>query len=225
VSLLFLPDGFSHQMSHAFEEGGMWSPETLVSILYLSVILCTGILMVVFVNSLPNLRMKLKRHVGLAVGAIGVAGVSMAAYGVSAPGYIDIDQSAADAPERIVVAEVAPFGMAERKAKPLPEAEQPTVAVADTGAEGGADSPLYSVHCTACHGPDGLGVEGLGVNLVTSQLVSASSPAELTAFLKEGRLPTDPDSVTGVPMPSFSWMPDKDINAIVTYVQGWAQTE
>lgn len=196
----------------------MWSPETLVFIVYLSVIPCSGILFIALVNSLPKLRMNLKRHAGLAAGAIGVAGISLVANGAPAPGYVDIDEAAANAPERIIVAEVAPFGMAERKPKPLPEAEQSTAT-----ASGSGDSPLYSVHCIACHGADAQGVEGLGVSLVGSEYVAGSSSDDLVAFLKKGRLPTDPDSVTGVPMPSFSWMPDEDLSAIAAYVQGQAK--
>ena len=60
---------------------------------------------------------------------------------------------------------------------------------------------------------------GLGVSLIDSELVAASSEAELTEFLKVGRLPDSPDSVTGIPMPAFDWMTAEQLDEIVSYVK------
>ena len=62
-------------------------------------------------------------------------------------------------------------------------------------------------------------MQGLGLNLVDSELVAASSAEELTAFLKAGRAGDSPDNTTGVPMPSFIWMSDEDLVEITGYVQ------
>jgi mono/diheme cytochrome c family protein len=110
---------------------------------------------------------------------------------------------------------IAPFGYASKQPVPVPDAP----AAAGTVAAAAASSATYSVHCVACHGADAAGVEGLGLNLVESQLVASASPAELTAFLKEGRLPDSPDSVTGIPMPAFAWMTDEQLAEVTAYLK------
>jgi len=114
---------------------------------------------------------------------------------------------------------VAPFGMASRQPVPVPEPE-PVAAVAESATQPtGASSDLYNVHCVACHGADAKGVQGLGLNLVESQLVASSSEEELAAFLKAGRAADSPDSVSKVPMPGFAWMSDDDLAEITGYLK------
>jgi mono/diheme cytochrome c family protein len=79
--------------------------------------------------------------------------------------------------------------------------------------------PQFEQNCVACHGADALGVEGLGVNLVESAFVAQKTEPELVAFLKQGRLPDDPASRTQRPMPSFSWVPEADLQAIASYLK------
>jgi mono/diheme cytochrome c family protein len=111
---------------------------------------------------------------------------------------------------------VAPFGMASRKPVPLPElAAAPVEEVAAVA----ATSALYGAHCSACHGQDATGVQGLGLNLVESELVADSSEEELAAFLKAGRAGDSPDNTTGVPMPSFVWMSDENLAEITGHLQ------
>jgi len=196
----------------------MWSPETLIFILHLSVIVCTGILISRFVNSLPKLRMTIRQNAALLAGAAAVSAVSMAAYGLTAPGYIDPDSAAIDQTDRIVVAEVAPFGMASRKPVPVPDPVDVAPAAVDT-AQDVATSPLFNVHCSACHGPSGEGVEGLGVTLVASEFVTGSDVDELVVFLQEGRMPDADTSLTGRPMPAFAWMGDDELHDLVVFMQ------
>jgi disulfide bond formation protein DsbB len=82
-----------------------------------------------------------------------------------------------------------------------------------------SNSAVYVTQCSACHGADAKGVTGLGLDLTASQLVAESSPAEIVAFLKVGRLPGSPDSVTDVPMPAFAWMAPADLDEISAYLQ------
>ena len=110
---------------------------------------------------------------------------------------------------------VAPFGMASRQPVPVADPE-PVATVADAGA---ATSDLYNIHCIACHGADAKGVQGLGLNLVDSELVNGSSEAELAAFLKAGRAADAPDSVSNVPMPGFAWMGDEELGEITAYLK------
>ena len=195
----------------------MWSPETSIFILCLSVILCTGTLIISFVNSWPKLRMTIRKNGALFGGAAAVSAVSMAAYGLTEPEYIDPDTTAIDQADRIVVAEVAPFGMASRKPVPVPDPVDVAPAAVDA-----VVSPLYNVHCSACHGPTGEGVEGLGVDLVASEFVAGSDPGELIVFLQEGRMPDADASLTGRPMPSFAWMGDDELHDLVVFMQGRA---
>jgi mono/diheme cytochrome c family protein len=114
---------------------------------------------------------------------------------------------------------VAPFGMTSREpvdVPPLPESAAAEPAIAGTTA---TESALYAVQCVACHGSDAKGVEGLGLDLVDSELVNTSSAGELKEFLKVGRLLNSPDSVTGIPMPGFAWMADEQLDEIVGYIQ------
>jgi mono/diheme cytochrome c family protein len=109
---------------------------------------------------------------------------------------------------------IAPFGFASKQPVPVPEPA--SVAIVATSA---ASSDIYNIHCIACHGADAQGVEGLGLSLADSQLVASSSEAELSAFLKVGRLPDSPDSVTGVPMPAFAWMSDAELTDVTGYLK------
>jgi len=109
---------------------------------------------------------------------------------------------------------IAPFGMASKQPVPVPELQdtpQPDVAVIST---------VYAANCSACHGADAMGVQGLGLNLVESELVGNSSADEIVLFLQAGRMPDSPDSVTGVPMPSFAWMDAGDLAEVADYIKG-----
>jgi len=115
---------------------------------------------------------------------------------------------------------IAPFGFASRKPVPVPELQ---VAAADPVAATAATSVVFGTNCVACHGPDGKGVEGLGLNLMESRLVAASSPADLIVFLQAGRAADAPDNVSGVPMPSFAWMSDADLAEVAAYIKSLNQ--
>ena len=70
------------------------------------------------------------------------------------------------------------------------------------GVRAAADGRTTS--CIACHGVDARGVEGLGISLVDSEFAGSATPEELTEFLKVGRRPNDPASITGRTMPAFN---------------------
>jgi mono/diheme cytochrome c family protein len=115
---------------------------------------------------------------------------------------------------------VAPFGMASRQPVEVPPLESAQAVAATGGAEGvAADSSTFRVQCAGCHGVDAGGFGGLGVSLVKSELVANSSASELIEFLKVGRMPDSPDSITGVPMPGFAWMPDEQLREVVLYIK------
>ena len=107
---------------------------------------------------------------------------------------------------------IAPFGMASREKRDVAP-----VPVAATAAA--AQSAVYMAQCVACHGADAKGVQGLGLDLTASQLVAVSDTDALVAFLKAGRMPGDPGSVTGIPMPAFAWMPQADLEEVAAYLK------
>ena len=92
-------------------------------------------------------------------------------------------------------------------------------AVGDVEQSGGAD--LYQQTCTACHGPDGKGRPNLGKDLTTSQFVQSQSDQVLLAFIKQGRMPNDPENTSGVPMPPKGGNPaltDEQILEIIAFI-------
>jgi mono/diheme cytochrome c family protein len=165
----------------------------------------------------PNIMNKAIQITGLSLTFLLLAGCEQPA--PEAEVVVETDQVAETTSNQLAsidaVGNIAPFGFASKQ--PVEVAE---VVTAEQVVEATGSSGLYNVHCVACHGADATGVEGLGLNLVDSELVAGSSQAELVAFLKVGRLPDSPDSVTGVPMPSFAWMSDADLAEVTGYLKG-----
>jgi mono/diheme cytochrome c family protein len=93
------------------------------------------------------------------------------------------------------------------------------VAAAGAGTAAADGNEKFALNCLACHGAGLEGVEGLGVSLVDSAFVGRQSVPELVAFLKVGRMPGDPGSVAGRPMPGFGWLPEADLAEIAAYVK------
>ncbi|MEX2217557.1 MAG: c-type cytochrome [Phycisphaerales bacterium] len=75
---------------------------------------------------------------------------------------------------------------------------------------------LYLTTCTACHGPRGKGVEGLGKDLTVSAFVASLADPDLHRFLAVGRQ-------AAVPMPPKGGNPDltdADLSDVVAYLRG-----
>ncbi|MDW8326068.1 MAG: cytochrome c [Anaerolineales bacterium] len=81
----------------------------------------------------------------------------------------------------------------------------------------------YESTCIACHGPEGVGVQGLGKGLATSEWVKSQSDADLILFLAEqGRPAGDPLNSTGIDMPVKGGNPalkTQDLADIVAYIR------
>lgn len=80
----------------------------------------------------------------------------------------------------------------------------------------------FSQTCSACHGADATGVDGLGKDLVTSDFARRLPDAELILFLAQGRPSSDPLNTTGVDMPPKGGNPalkDQDMADIVAYLR------
>ncbi|HRQ39804.1 MAG TPA: cytochrome c [Chloroflexota bacterium] len=81
---------------------------------------------------------------------------------------------------------------------------------------------LFAGTCSACHGPEGLGVAGLGKDLTTSTFVMERTDAEVLEFLKTGRPASDPLNTTGVDMPPKGGNPalnDDKLLDIIAYLR------
>lgn len=79
--------------------------------------------------------------------------------------------------------------------------------------------------CSACHGVDMRGVNGLGKDLIDSEFVTSLSDADLLTFIINGRALWDAANTTGIPMPPRGGNPslsDDDIRAIIAYLRAEA---
>ncbi len=92
----------------------------------------------------------------------------------------------------------------DETASVAPRAEATSAGNAEEG------QTLFQGTCSACHGPEGLGVTGLGKDLTTSTFVSERTDAEMLEFLKTGRPASDPLNTTGVDMPPKGGNPALD---------------
>ncbi len=77
----------------------------------------------------------------------------------------------------------------------------------------------FDQYCSVCHGPDARGVANLGVDLAGSAFVARASQEQLVAFLRVGRLADDPASITGRPMPEFSWLAESELESIAAFLK------
>ena len=81
---------------------------------------------------------------------------------------------------------------------------------------------LFKQYCSACHGQDAKGIEGVGTSLVNNEFVKARNVQELVEFVNEGRPANHPDNKTGIPMPpkgGFDFLTDEEITDIVAYLK------
>ena len=204
-----LPETLPEDPAELFELGGIWSPEILIYVFQITIIICTAILILVLINSIPKLRLQGAQHMG-AVALTLIAGFFGTAAFVGASELTPSGSSGETARSNWRVFEQPQaFGWTNRNV----EVQTREVASLDGG--------VYFVdYCSACHGEDARGAEGLGVDLVTSQFVAGLDDAGLREFLIQGREETAPDSVTGELMPAFDWLEENELTAIVEYLRG-----
>lgn len=85
-----------------------------------------------------------------------------------------------------------------------------------------AGKAQFDTVCIACHGPGGVGVEGLGKPFTTSEFLLTVNDQELLEFIKAGRPISDPANTTGVDMPPKGGNPaltDEQLIDIIAYVR------
>jgi disulfide bond formation protein DsbB len=80
----------------------------------------------------------------------------------------------------------------------------------------------FQTTCSACHGLDARGIQGLGKDLVESPFIDGVTDRQLLAFITTGRPVYDPTNTTGIEMPARGGNPtlsDDDITAIIAYLR------
>lgn len=95
---------------------------------------------------------------------------------------------------------------------------EPT-ADAETLAEG---KQLYAQACSGCHGADAQGVANLAPGLVASDFVQGAEHAEILAMVRQGRMPGDAHTTTGMVMPASGGRPDlsdAQLLAVIDYLR------
>jgi len=100
--------------------------------------------------------------------------------------------------------------------------EKPAAPAPAASNDPAAGQKLFVSNCSACHGPNGEGVKGLGKSMQATPFITGKTDDELVAFIKAGRTPSDPLNTTGVAMPPNGGNPtlsDNDLINIVAYIR------
>ncbi len=94
--------------------------------------------------------------------------------------------------------------------------------VAEATGDPAKGEQLFKQYCSACHGQDAKGIQGVGPSLVNNEFVKSKSNAELVQFVIEGRPANHPENKTGIPMPpkgGFDILTEEEITDIVAYLK------
>lgn len=106
-----------------------------------------------------------------------------------------------------------------------PAAQSPgsdTETAAVSAGDPAAGERLYMQSCSACHGPDALGIPSLGRSMVGTEFFASHNDQEILEFVKQGRPATHPDNEAGVDMPPKGGNPaltDAQILDIIAYLR------
>ena len=200
-------------ITQIYNQGSQWSPEVLVFILHIGILLCSSILIITFVNSIPKVKLMFSKQMTTAIMAVLVSIISMASYSLNAPGVIDrVQLNEINRP----VVSVQAFGMASRNYEIK---EQGDFAVMNVMNNEPFSNEKYESRCGFCHGADLNGIEGLGVTLKNSDFLKGMTTDEIVVFLKVGRMPNAEDSISGSVMPGFNWLEAAELEEIANFIK------
>jgi mono/diheme cytochrome c family protein len=85
---------------------------------------------------------------------------------------------------------------------------------------------LFVRSCAVCHGQSAQGMPHQGMDLRSSKLIAERDDSEIVEFIRAGRLPNDPKSVTGLYMPPKGGnmsLGDEHLSNIVAYLRSVQQ--
>ena len=204
-------------ITNIYHQGSQWSPETLVFILHIGVLLCSSILIITLVNSIPKIRLQTSRQISVILASLIVAVLTMGSYSLNAPGIIDDseDQSIIKANTPNVLA----FGMSSRNYDLGLEASSTNTEVMDNIKPDEISNQSYLMRCGFCHGSNLEGIPSLGITLEDSLFLQNMDINQTIDFLKAGRMPNSEDSISGGVMPGFSWLPESELEEIATFIK------
>lgn len=119
---------------------------------------------------------------------------------------------------------LAACGSGETASSTTAENNAPTAPPPSTEPTGDAANgeALFGQSCIACHGEGGVGIEGLGKNMTTSEFIRGMNDDEFLAFVKTGRPVGDPANTTGIDMPPKGGNPaltDAQLLDIIAYIR------
>ena len=204
-------------ITNIYHQGSQWSPETLVFILHIGVLLCSSILIITLVNSIPKIRLQTSRQISVILASLIVAVLTMGSYSLNAPGIIDDseDQSIIKANTPNVLA----FGMSSRNYDLGLEVSSTNTEVMDNIKPDEISNQSYLMRCGFCHGSNLEGIPSLGITLEDSLFLQNMDINQTIDFLKAGRMPNSEDSISGGVMPGFSWLPESELEEIATFIK------
>ena len=113
-------------------------------------------------------------------------------------------------------------GGAQTKSAAAPSLPSDAQKYANLKGDSAKGKDKFLATCTACHGPDGKGLPGLGKDLTISPFAKGLSDPELILFITKGRPATDPANTTKVEMPPKGNNPalsDQDLADIVAFIR------
>jgi hypothetical protein len=204
-------------ITNIYHQGSQWSPETLVFILHIGVLLCSSILIITLVNSIPKIRLQASRQISVILASVIVAVLTMGSYSLNAPGIIDDseDQNIT----KTNIPNVLAFGMSSRNYDLDIEVKPINTEVKDNIKSGDISNQAYLMRCGFCHGSNLEGIPGLGVTLADSLFLQNMDIKQTIEFLNAGRMPNSEDSISGGVMPSFSWLPESELEEIAWFIK------
>lgn len=201
----------AQEISSFFHAGSVWSPEVLLYIFKMSVLLCSSILLITLFFSIPNKTIKHLSNwgtIGITL-LIGFAGMTLLGSSSALKMKPLINDSSV---ELKVLHPPTAFTWS---------AKTPVDIESQFSLQGGKD--LYMSNCAVCHGDRLEGLDYLGVPLVRNQYVISHSIDELKKHIKLGRPLADPENRTGVIMPGFSQFSDNELGRLAIYIKSYSQ--
>lgn len=194
------------EISNFFHNGSVWSPEVLLYIFKMSVILCASILLITLIFSIPNLKNSRFTNGGTIAFTLFVGIGGMTLFGKTS--LLKMMPSNISSTEIKVVKKPQAFYM---------ESKLPVNIESRFALQGGND--LFMSNCAVCHGEQLEGLEYLGVKLTENEFVNGHSVHELANHIKKGRPLADPTNRTGIIMPGFPHFSDNELNLLATFLK------
>ncbi|MBL8645537.1 MAG: cytochrome c, partial [Rhodospirillaceae bacterium] len=206
-SVTSIPNADAHTISEFFEYGGVWSPEMLVSMFHMTVIVCTAMLLIAIVNSAPKLKLDGMKQLAVAgfAAVMGVGGILV----FGAVSEIDSRLGADTAPTARTRTDsnVQAWAWTARQ-HDIPGKVAPANA-----------RQAFIDNCASCHGEDARGIKDQGANLVDSAFVKRLNDADLASFIQSGRQPGSPDSTMNLLMPAFDYLTAQEIEQVIAFIR------